>query len=183
LKGKTFIYNANEADRDFYNGLVNGELVTETHGRNDLRKYTCAVYLSSRNLHGLEGSLVAQAGIPRNDIDVARGVLAGYQFFMRTALRDSKSMEPIHIYCADSRMVDFMLKTFPYAIVRKHAASLQIKNLDDGREVNGGAREGAGRRPIYPGYFTEADKKRYKRAMHKLTNGVPSPSPSEWFAT
>lgn len=179
LGGKSFIFNANTDDREIFSNIPNSRLVKETHGRNDLRGITNAVYMSSRNLSTRDGKLFEQMGISRGDIDTSRGILAGYQFFMRTALRDPTSKESVNIYCGDKRLTDFMLQVFPNAKVTKHEINLQFEKLDDKRKENGGKRSGAGRKSTYPNYFKEADKKAYRRYKAKTTKAM---SADEWYA-
>lgn len=174
LGGGEFIFNANSEDREALEEIPGAELVVETHGRNDLRHIKQAAFLGSRNLSPFVGEIISQLGIPREAVDRARGVLAGYQFFMRSNLREEESTDPVDIYCCDRRMVDFMLEVFPEAEVTKHDIGLQYENLNDARGANGGRRKGAGRKSSYPNYFTEADKKAYKRSGCTLSH-------SEWY--
>jgi hypothetical protein len=174
LGGGDFIFNANTGDRGTLEEIPGAELVVETHGRNDLRHMHTAAFLGSRNLSPFEGEVISQLGINREKIDRARGVLAGYQFFMRSNLRVMDSTDPVDIYCCDRRMVEFMLDVFPDAQVTKHDIGLQYENLNDARGTNGGIRKGAGRKSIYPSYFTETDKRAYKRYAGVLGH-------SEWY--
>lgn len=172
--GEGFIFNANVDDRKLLERIPGAELVVSTHGRNDLRDIKNAAFLGSMNIGPHAGRVITQLGIDREKIDKARGVLAGYQFFMRSNLRVMDSIDPVDIYCCDRRMVDFMLDVFPDAQVTKHDdIGLQYENLKDARDTNGGSRKGAGRKSVYPGYFTEADKKAYQRSGRTLGH-------SEW---
>lgn len=155
-----FIFNAHRDDRPLLDGWEKAELVTETHGRKDLRHHTKAAFLGSRNATPELGVLLSAMEVRRDEIDSARTLLAGYQLFMRTNLRQESSTEEVEIYCTDRNMVDFMLKVFPDAAVKFHDMVLQDKKLGDRRKFNpGGAREGAGAKAKYPGFFEERHKK------------------------
>lgn len=171
---RKLIYNTAVPDRDEAEALLStGVLVTETHGCNDYRDYDCAAFLGSRNLSPEGGRIVEALGISREAIDMARGGLAGYQFFMRTDLRNEDSERRVDIFCCDRRMVDFMLDVFPDATVTKHDLGLQYEKLEDARKSNGGSREGSGRTSPYPPHFTDSDKRAYRR--YRRSGGDLSP--------
>lgn len=173
-----FIFNAHTEDRKTIERINDAELVTETHGRNDLRDYTKAAFLGSRNITPQLAEVVKHLGIDRIDMDMARTVLAGYQFFMRTDLRNRGSKNRVDLFCCDRRMVDFMLRMFPDAHVEIHNVNLQITKLDDLRVNNGGSRTGSGRKQQYPEEWPEAAKTARRRYMA----GAEAPlSEKEWY--
>ncbi|MBG56795.1 MAG: hypothetical protein CMK46_00720 [Porticoccus sp.] len=183
LEGGEFIFNANAEDREALKERLGQEAVVETHGRNDLRHIKKAAFLGSRNLSPFEGEIISQLGIPRDEVDIARGVLAGYQFFMRSNLRVMDSADPVDIYCCDRRMVDFMLDVFPDAQVTKHDIGIQYENLSDARGFNGGRRSESGRKALYPVYFSESEKRAYRRYLGALNSSdLGTLNPSNWHS-
>ena len=180
MNSAPFIFNANQDDRKRLDGWKQSELVVETHGRNDLRHYTKAAFLGSRNVSPQLGSMLDALGVDRAQIDLARTLLAGFQLFMRTNLREEASTERVDIYCMDKLMVDFMLRVFPQATVDLHDIGLLDRKLDDERRHNeGGARPGSGRKSKYPHYF----EKRHKRAYQRHARDTENPMTHEdWFS-
>lgn len=173
------IYNAHKEDRKQLEAWKSGELVTETHGRNDLRHHTKAAFLGSRNASPQLALLLRAMKVSRHQIDSARTLLAGFQLFMRTNLREEADNQIVDIYCADMLMVNFMLRVFPDAIIQRHEIQLQDKVLEDRRQFNeGGAREGAGRKPEYPRHFSESDKRSYRRHLEGTENPM---SRDDWL--
>jgi hypothetical protein len=176
-----FIFNANTEDRNRLKGWKQAELVVETHGRNDLRHHTKAAFLGSRNASPQLSLMLDALGVDRSQIDAARTLLAGFQLFMRSNLREEQSEQRVDIYCVDKQMVDFMLKVFPKAHVTMHDIGLLDRKLNDGRRLNeGGARPGSGRKAKYPPEFEARHKKAYQR--YKSSTEMPLP-PEEWLAS
>lgn len=178
LGDSPFIFNSHTDDRKAIDKLDNAELVTETHGRNDLRKYTKAAFLGSRNITPQLAEVVKLLGIDRAAMDMARTVLAGYQFFMRTDLRVKDSQKQVDLFCCDRRTVNFMLGMFPDAHVQMHDVDLQMTKLDDLRVNNGGNRSGSGRRQLYPAGWSNADKMARRRYLKTIDSPLPE---KEWY--
>ena len=138
-------------------------LVKQTHGVNDLRHYTRAVFLGSRNLPKPITDLLTWLGCEPNEVDYARNVLAVYQFVMRSNLRELSSTDEVEVIVPDKRAGDFIHSMFPDATV---------EYIDWGVKLDERVKEKAGR-PIgtgkYPDYFNKADKKAYQRAVKNGT--------------
>lgn len=174
------IYNAHTDDRKQLENWSAGELVTETHGRNDLRHHTKAAFLGSRNASPQLALLLKAMKIDRHQIDSARTLLAGFQLFMRSNLREEADEQIVDIYCTDKLIANFMLKVFPSAQMQHHDIGLQQQKLEDRRQFNeGGTREGAGRKPMYPGYFTESNKRGYRRYVRNMESPL---SHDDWYS-
>ncbi len=176
--GSPFIFNAHTDSREDIDKLDSATLVKATHGQNNLRDQTKAAFLGIRNVKPQVEQAIKHLGIERDNIDTARTVLTGYQFFMRTDLRNLNSEKPIDLYCCDLRMVQFMKTMFPDAEVIKHDIGIQETKLDDHRINNGGKRENSGRKGEYPNGWSEADKAAWRYYARK---GGELLSKKDWY--
>lgn len=126
-------------------------------------------------------NLVAALGIEPKDINKSRTYLAAYQFIMRTALRVQDNQETVEVFVADLSTASFLQGLFPGATLEKHDVKLQLEPLEDGRESNGGARQGSGRKPKFPSDWSDSKKTTYRRYKNKQeAAGQTVLKPSEW---
>ena len=168
LAGEQYIFNANVMHRDLFknrDGEVhsNAHEVTSIHGVNHLQSIHNAVYLPAMNPNSSSTKVLEYLGLSSQDIIFARNQLLAYQFLMRTSLRDPNQIEDVSFYCIDRLTAEFISTVFGCAIEK---IQIDLVKEIDGREANGGERNGAGRKKNSP-ELDELSKEIKRLSRHK----------------